>query len=406
MRLRQPVFTSGLLLLSLVFSALPSGCGSRSSHSTAVLELTGTSASDFRTMADYLQNAAVETMLTAMARHQGSTPPNVEGRYLATGNVTATSIPGTAAGDAVQTDFCLGPPAGSALEVALVDATVVDAGALSFIEGSGDLFTVYTAFKSVQTGPSGGTCEIHEVVVFSGKRETDGSLSSLAIGTGIVGLIGDCGNLGVNQVQVSQNTASRTGASCVGGGTPQDPTKVLVHVENFLLTSADVLVNGVLADTAPPLFSVSFETSPGFTLSFQSVPPLNESSAAMGEVLSGVFAADTQPAGRSSQYSISNRVGNDTYFAPVISNHTGGPVTARVNVGTPVAFNCGCSLASSPLAQYLVGYHFYDAPGTITPAQTNVLIDTQVPPVDPPEFSASGPFTLGADSGALPLAVP
>src|SRR5207249_4710467 len=138
---------------------------------------------------------AVQNLFTLMPRNVGATPPQVDGRYHATGTVTFSTMPGIFPGNTADNEFCLGPSAGAALEVAVLDPTVVDGGALSFIEGSGNLFTVYTAFKLVQAGPNGGTCEIHEVMLSSGRSEADGSLTSLFIGSGVMGLVGDCGGL-------------------------------------------------------------------------------------------------------------------------------------------------------------------------------------------------------------------
>ncbi len=375
---------------------------------TDVVVVNGANAADFRSLSSYLNDPAVQALFLAMPRHSGAAPPVVEGSFTATGSlVTASSVPGVLPGDLVDTQFCFGPPAGAALEVAVIDPTIQSAGAFSFIEGTGGLFTVYTAFKSVQTGPQGGTCEIHQIVVFSGRREADGSLTSLSIGFAIVGLVGDCGDLAIDQLQVSQSgSVPRSGASCVGDLTPNNPNQVLVVVDNFLVTDLDLFVGGIFAGTVPLLSSLAFETAPGFTLSFESVPPLNDGGDPMGEILAGLFPADTQPAGRFSSYAVGNQVGDDIFFAPLIANLTAGPVTARVNVGTSVALSCDCALDPSPLAQHSLGYHFYDAPGVIAASQTNVLIDDEIPASGAAEFSFFGPFTLGLDSGALSLIVP
>ncbi len=397
-----------LALLPFLACAAAVSCDDDSDTVTQIIVITGANAADFRSLSAYVNDPAVQGLFIAMPRNTGSTPPSVEGSFTAVGSVvTASSVPGVLPGDLVDTQFCFGPSAGAALEVAVIDPTVQSAGALSFIEGTGTLFTVYTAFKSVQTGPLGGTCEIHQVVVFSGRREADGSLTSLSIGFAIVGLVGDCGNLAVDQIQVSQSgSVPRSGASCVGDLTPNNPNLVLVIVDNFLVADLDVFVNGGFAGTAPLLSSLAFEIAPGFALSFESVQPLNESMDPLGEVLAGVFPADTQPAGRFSNYTIGNQVGDDIFFAPLIANLTAGAVTARVNVGTSVAQSCDCALGPSPLAQHSLGYHFYDAPGVISATQTNVLVDDEIPASGPVEFPFSGPFTLGLDSGALSLIVP
>ena len=404
MRVRSIVCLTTVALLALA----PIACsrGSKRVVATSAVVITGRSAADFIALATYLNDPTVADLLTLVPRRAGSTPPNVSGTYAETGTVSASSVPGVSAGDATATDFCLGAPAGSAIEATVLDATIVDGGALSFIEGSGNDFTVYTAFKSVQTGPSGGVCEIHQVLVVSGRREANGSLSSLSLGFAIVGIVGDCGALLPGQIQASSGSAARTGASCVGGSTPVDPTAVLVFVDNFLLSDADLFVDGAFIGTVPLLSSVELEVDPGFTLSFESVPPQNALGEELGEILAGAFPQDTQPVGRASAYSLGNQVGDDIYFAPLIWNQTTTTLTASVNVGTVVESGCNCQLASSSLAQYTLGYHFYDAPGLITASQANVRLDDETPATNPAEFFFQGPFTLGLDSGALSLFVP
>jgi hypothetical protein len=393
MRRGIPISAAGLFFLTLT------GCHDDDDTEVVTMVVTGTSASDYLFLDDYLADTTVGTLIGLMPQHAGSTPPNLDGSYSATGNLTATSIPGTAVGDAFSTQFCLGPPAGSALEVAFLDAGVVSAGANSFIEGSGDLFTVYTAFKTITTGPNGFTSEQHQVAVLSGRRDLTGDLVDLSIGIGIVGLVGDCGNLAVGDVQVAGCTALLTDASCVGSQTPSSEDNVLVTVENFLLVDANVFADGVFVDVAPLLSSLTFEATPGFTLSFETIQPLNESDAAMGVILSWTFDQDTQAAGRFSQYLLTNIVGDDYFFSPVVQNLTGGDVTVHVNEGTPVAATAG-TFPTSNAAQYFLGYYHYDVIGVITALEANVRIDRPAPFSD---LLDQGPFTLGADSGALAL---
>jgi hypothetical protein len=407
MRLKLLGWSGAVCLLTLI------GCSNGHSHHSNPgggnqnPNAAGRVASDFQSLADYLNSPVVQSILDRTGRAQGSSPPGgVDGSFHSSGQVTFTTIPGINPGDAVSDDFCFGPPAGAAIEVAVNDPSFVDGGARSFIEGTGDSFTIYTAFISMQGGQN-GTCEDHLVLVFTGTVESDGSLTSLAIGFGVVGLVGDCGDLLVGDLQITENTATRTGASCVGSFTPSDPAKVLVNVENFLVTDVEVNVTGLSPILIPLLSAATFEAAPGFQLSFQSVqPPLNLESSpkAQGVVLSGTFPADTQPAGRFSGYSISNVIGGDVFFAPMILNRTAGAVSAVVNVGTPAAFDCSCSLPADPLAQYILGYHPFDVPGTITASQANLRIVTTVPAAEIDIPSADFPI-LGLDSGAASFIV-
>ena len=400
--------SQSIVLAAAVYGVfLGSGCSDDDDHHDSgeiPVVVTGTDAADFQTLADYLNHPVVQEIFRSIPRHGGSTPPNLDGSYLSDGVVVSTTIPGTSPGSATVLDFCFGPPAGSALEVAILHPSAVASGALSFIEGTGDLFTVYMAIKLLETGPSNGTCQNHQVLIFSGKREADGSLTGLGVGFGVVGILGDCGNLLVNDVEIWSNSAGPPGASCVGGATPADPTKVLVNVENFLVTDATLFINGGEIGLVPFLASVTFEASPGFTLAFETIPPRNDSDVDMGEILAGNFQADLQPKGRFSQYTLGNQVGDDIFFAPIIQNLTGtDTVTASVNVGTTSAFSCGCSLQPSKLAQYILGYHPYDVPDVITAEEANVVVG---PLSDSARWRFDGPFVLGLDSGALSLIVP
>jgi len=379
----------------------------------AVVVVTGKTASDFQSLADYLNDPTVQSLFTRMPRHAGATPPNVEGLYDALGTVTATSLPGIAPGDPVETIFCLGPPAGSAIEATVVGDPspgaggfdIIDAGAQSFIEGSGDFFTVYLAFILGLPDLGSGHCEVHQVEILSGKREADGSLSSLFIGCAVVGVVGACGGVLPDQIQVSQNTAAPPAASCVGGGTPSNPNRVLVEVANFLVTDADVFVNGSFLAAAPSLSSLIFEADPGFTIAYRSVRPLNGSSTPLGVSLAETFVQDAQSAGRFSFYAIDNvTVGldgfDDVFFAPVIQNRTGSTLSGvTVNSGTSLAQSCGCSLPSSTLSQHVIGYYPYST-AQIAPTAANVVI------TGPPDFTFNGPFILGRDSGVLSLLLP
>jgi len=398
--------------------AIATGChDDHDHHHTVAVVVTGKTASDFQSLAEYLNDPAVQSLFNRMPRHAGATPPNVEGLYDALGQVTATSLPGFAPGDPVETIFCLGPPAGSAIEATVVGDpsagaggfSIVDAGALSFIEGTGDLFTVYMAFILALPDLGTGHCEVHQVEIISGKREADGSLTSLFIGCAVVGVVGSSGGLSVDQIQVSQNTAGPPTASCVGGGTPSDPSRVLVEVANFLVTDADVYVNGSFFAAAPALSSLIFEADPGFTIAYSSVRPLNGSSTPLGVSLSETFVQDSQFAGRFSFYALDNVTlgsdgGDDVFFAPVIQNRTGSSLAVTVNAGTPVSQSCGCSLPSSGLSDHVIGYYPYSTT-QIAPTAANVVI------TGPPDFTFNGPFNgpdlfLGRDSGALSLLLP
>ncbi len=145
----------------------------------------GVVSADFQSIDDYLDHPTVQLLLENMPRNTGDTPPEIAGTYDSFGGVVDSTIPGSATGDSMASYFCFGLSSEGALEVQVIDPTIDDSDATSRIEGSGDTFTVYTAFRSVQEHPDGAHCEITKVNIFSGTREPDGSLSDLHVGCGL-----------------------------------------------------------------------------------------------------------------------------------------------------------------------------------------------------------------------------
>ena len=397
-----------------------SGCGHSHRHRVVVLNPSGTVAGDFQSIADYLDNSTVKLLLRNMPRNQGSLPPDVEGELESQGEIRATSIPGSRKGDLVTGSFCFGTPSGSRLEVVIQDASVIDAGAGSFIEGSGDEFTVYTAFKSVQTQDIGTTCEIHEVNVISGLRNPDGSISELYTGQGIVGLVGDCGALLVGDVQISKGIADRVGPSCTDdpGAQPGNPSKVLVTVENSLVTDLAVFLDDETTATlfVAPLSTGSFETAPGFSVYFESLQPsagtdAQGSDLLMGEIVNGQFPTDSTGAGGTVAYAIENQVGTDVFFAPLPVNRKSFDIFAVTNSGVSIpgypsppcsGLDCLCSMAPS-IDPYVIGYYSYSVPQVIGPTQSSVLFFNVATNAQVDAFA--GPFNLDNGSGTVTLLV-
>ncbi len=407
-----------------LFLAVPitEGCRHHRRDSRIIItNPTGTVAGDFRSIADYLADPTVRFLLSHMPRHQGGTPPDVEGEYDSEGLIVRRTIPGTRVGDPVIGDFCFGSAAGTLIEVTIQDVTVVDAGASSFIEGSGDAFTIYTAFKSVQTQDDGTTCEIHEVNVFSAVRNADGSLSDLFIGQGIVGLIGNCSDLLAGDIQISENIADRVGASCNDGSPgsqPQNPANVLVRVENNLVVDLLVFLDD---DTVPTILvgalsAGEFETAPGFALYFETVLPVagqdpQGNDLLMGELVNGQFPVDVTGAGGSIAYVIENQVGDDIFFAPLPLNRADFEIFSVVNSGVAIpgypdppgsGLDCLCSMAPS-IDPYVVGYYSYSVPGVINATQANVRFFKVSNGKQVDAFV--GPFNLEELSGTVTLRV-
>jgi len=380
----------------------------------------------FQTLEDYLDHPTVQLLLDYMDVHEGTEPPDVSGTYDAFGGIADSTIPGNDIGDAVTSQFCFGLPAGGVLEVRVLDPTIVDDALMSFITGEGDLFTIFTVFRSLQEHPQGGFCEIIEVNIFSGRREADGRLVDLQIGIGIVGLIGNCTPLIIDDAQISQLAASREGPPCEDPPpAPADVSKVQVVVENFLLSAITVFddpsADALAAVEVDALGTGVFETDPGFLLDFESVRPSTGDgdgagieASPMGEIVAGAFGQDETPAGESVTYLIENIVGDDIFFAPrpLNSMPTGVDIYAIVNEGVPSldffpyeqpwgsGLDCLCAMPPSP-EPYDIGYYSYDAPGWIGASEAKV--DLYRVSNDGHLARFTGPFELASGSGAVVL---
>ena len=413
-----------VLVTSLSLLLVGEGCHSRSSHRVVVENAASTFAGDFQALADYLNDPAVKSLLDRMPSHPGDTPPDVTGSYEADGIVTFATDDTLVGLDSIA-DFCFGPAINSELNVEVLDPSIESAGARSFIEGSGDFFTVYTAFRSIQTLETNESCEIHEVNVISGQLLPDGSIGDLVVGLAIVGLVGRCDDLFVDDLQISDMTGRRVGEGCAGDtppvDEPQDSANVIVEVENNLVV--DVLI--FLGSETTPVAQIgaeqtgSFETAPGFALEFESLQPLGGTDAEgadilMGEIITGAFSQDGATAGSTSVYAIENQVGSDIFFAPMPVNRTDLDLFSVVNVGFDSSnipgyldapgsgLDCFCVLPPSP-DPFVVGYYSYSAPGLIDPVDANVRFFNVDDETEVADFQ--GPFNLEEFSGAITMRV-
>ncbi len=387
-----------VLMLPLLVVLAGAGCYDDDDDEDEVIFIgSGIVVADFQSIADYVDNPVVQDIFRFMPRHSGTTPPDVTGRYDASGEIIANLGPVNRVGEAATAEFCLGTPAGSLIDVTVIDPSVQDGGAASFIDGSGDEFTVYTAFKSVRTLDTGSTCEIHVVNIYSARLEADGSLSELFIGQGNVGVIGTCGDALVGDFQVTDGTADRSAQPCpddsAPGEGPGDPGRVLVEVENVLVTDILVFIDGASTPAIEigPMSVGSFEAAPGFELDFETLQPIagqDEDGAdlLMGEIFGGLFPPDPAPAGGSTLYTIESQVGVDVYFAPLPLNQTSLEIFSVVNAGVDVpgypepvgsGLDCLCAMPPDP-DPYVVGYYSYDLPAfmnlpkIIAPEETSV----------------------------------
>ena len=375
---------------------------------------------DFQSLDDYLDHPTVQLLLDNMPGHLGNNPPAIAGTYSATGYVLDSTIPGSLSGNSLDSYFCFGLSSGGELDVQVIDPSVDETQARSFIEGSGDQFTVYTAFRSVQVHPEGGNCEITKVNVFSGTRESDGSLSDLHIGCAIVGLIGECDLFRIDQAQISYLSSILTGEGCSSlPQGPDDEGKVQVIIENFLLDSVNIFTEPNLSAIASvdARGTASMELDPGFTLRFESARPDNDAGGPMGEVVEGAWGQETAGAGETVTYIIVNMVDQIEFYAPRLLNSSSSGVYTVVNSGVPAldfppydgvapgeGLDCLCEIPQST-EPYFLGYYSHDAP-EIAAADANVRVfdfttRTELL-VDPPFL---GPFDLEPGSGEVVLEI-
>lgn len=406
---------------------LTAGCGARDSSPLDLGERQGGVVNaDFQTLDDYLDHPTVQLLFDelGMPQHLGNVPPQVDGTYEAFGGVVDSTIPDSLIGDSMAAYFCFGLSSGGEIEARIIDPTVDESWARSFVEGNGNDFTIYTAFRSVQQHPDGGHCEMTKVNVFSATRENDGSLSDLHIGCAIVGLIGDCYPLRIDQARVSRLSGTLVGEAC--SSTPQGPAdgdKVQVVIENFLLDTVNVFSGASpFADaTVDALGTFSLELDPGFSLDFETNRPLagldiDGNEVRMGEVVAGAWSQDNSAAGETVTYIIENLVGVDEYFAPRLLNSSSDEVYVVVNSGVPTldffpyneappgaGLDCLCAMPANSGPDF-IGYYSYDSPGYISPSEANVRIFDAV---DDQELvnPIVGPFALEVGSGDVLLEI-
>lgn len=125
--------------------------------------------------------------------------------------------------------------------------------------------------------------------------------------------------------------------------TPGGSTQVSLQLENELLYDIEFRANGgepirVSAGTSRTE-AVAVTGSLGVT--FALVGAVNQAGAPAGDLLGGSFDPVSSPSG-TIRYTVTNEIGAQTYFAPVIGNKSFQPVLIGVNMGTPDENLCNC----------------------------------------------------------------
>lgn len=93
-------------------------------------------------------------------------------------------------------------------------------------------------------------------------------------------------------------------------------------------------------------------------LSFRLVRPTKSNGTPLGESMEGYFDAATNP-GASLSYTINNRIGDQYYFAPLITNRTSDGGLMMVNGGLTVENRCDCVVPAGGVGVGIGYYRWY-----------------------------------------------
>jgi hypothetical protein len=123
------------------------------------------------------------------------------------------------------------------------------------------------------------------------------------------------------------------------------PTQVTLTFTNRLIYAADLYANGSWIGTAQAGQTISrtIAAPSTLTVSFSMIRP-SLSGIPLGDPIVGFYSPLSNPSG-SYSFVINNRVGTQTYFAPMITNRTAFAALISVNAGLAAENRCYCTVA-------------------------------------------------------------
>jgi hypothetical protein len=132
---------------------------------------------------------------------------------------------------------------------------------------------------------------------------------------------------------------------------------VRVNIVNQLALPVNIAINGQVVGSCPALTTAGINVNVSqLTVSFQVIQPtLNGQS--LGDQMGGVFSQITNPSG-TFNFVVSNKIGSNYYFEPLITNQTPVPLDIEVNGGLQAQNRCNCSAPAGD-TNVATGYYLF-----------------------------------------------
>jgi hypothetical protein len=181
---------------------------------------------------------------------------------------------------------------------------------------------------------------------------------------------------------------------------------VTLHIQNKLLYPAKITVDGQAIGNVPAQTTSDLPYLAGrqLILSFDVVQPLL-GSRALGDAMSGVFSAISNPSG-TLNFKIDNHIGDSWFFVPSIDNHTDTPLLLSINEGLQSQNRCNCTIPANS-SSVAAGYYklFSNSNVILYRSGTNYTGKSILFGTD--RLTGKGSFgnSVQAESGLLPLTV-